>query len=101
MKYSEPGLLEGFLLCLWDSDFIRSQTSQWKRKLLIFTSGVCLEVASVPLAGAWLGYDFAWLFWLVSSVFFPMGLLGIYASRFGTDRFVENLLVVPKLDLKI
>jgi hypothetical protein len=101
MKYSEPGLLEGFVLCLWDSEFIRTQTSKWKRKLLVFSSGVCLEIAGAPLVGASLGYDFTWLFWLVSFLFLPMGLLGIYASKFGTDRLVERLLVVPQLDLKI
>jgi hypothetical protein len=101
MKYSEPGLLEGFVLCLRDSEAIRTQTSQWKRKLLVFSSGVCLEIAGLPFVGAWLGYDFAWLIWLVSSLFLPLGLLGMYASKFGTDRLVERLLVVPKLDLKI
>jgi hypothetical protein len=101
MKHPEPGLLEGFVLCLWDSEFIHTQTSHWKRKLLVFSSGVCLEIAGLPFVGASLGYDFTWLFWLVSSLFLPMGLLGIYASKFGTDRLVEQLLVVPRFDLKI
>jgi len=101
MKYSEPGLLEGFVLCLWDSEFIRTQSSQWKRRLLVFSSGICLEIAGLPLVGAWLGYDFAWLFWLSSSFFLPMGIFGLYASRIGTDQLVDKLLVVPKLDLKI
>jgi hypothetical protein len=101
MKYSEPGMLEGFVLCLWDSQFIRTQSSHWKRRLLVFSSGICLEIAGLPLVGAWLGYDFAWLFWLFSVFFLPMGMFGLYASRFGTDRLVDKLLVVPKLDLKI
>jgi hypothetical protein len=101
MKYSEPGLLEGFVLCLWDSEFIHAQTSKWKRKLLVFSSGVCLEIAAMPLIASSLGYEFAWLLWLVSFLFLPLGLLGVYASKFGTDRLVEKLLVIPRLDLKI
>ena len=101
MKYSEPGLLEGFVLCLWDSQAIRAQTSKWKRKLLVFSSGVCLEVAGAPVVGAWLGYDFAWLIWLISCFFLSLGVFGLYASKFGNDRLVEQLLIVPRLDLKI
>jgi hypothetical protein len=28
-------------------------------------------------------------------------VIGLYASKFGDDRFVEWLLVVPKLDLRL
>jgi hypothetical protein len=101
MKNPEPGLLEGFLLCLRDSEAILIQTSEWKRNLLFFSSGVCLEISALPLLANWLGYELPWLFWTITSFFFPLGLLGIYASKFGNDRLVERLLVVPKLDLKI
>jgi hypothetical protein len=76
------------------------QTSRWKRRLLVFSSGACLEIAGVPVVGAWFGYDFAWPIWLVSYFFLPLGVFGIYASKFGNDRLVDQLLVVPKLDLK-
>jgi hypothetical protein len=101
MKDSEPSLLEGFLLCLWDSQAVRLQPSRWKRSLLVFSSGVCLEIAALPHIIGWLGYQFTWPAWLLTLFFLPLGAIGIYASKFGTDRFVESLLVVPKLDLKI
>lgn len=101
MKDPEPGLLEGFILCLRDSEAILIQTSQWKRNLLFFSSGVCLEIAALPVLADWLGYDLTWPIWLVTSFFLPLGLVGMYASKFGNDRLVERLLVVPKLDLKI
>jgi hypothetical protein len=100
MKKAEPSLLEGFLLCLWDSEAIRSQTSRWKRSLLVFSSGVCLELAILPCAASWLGYEAAWPAWLLPLIFLPLGIVGLYASKFGDDRMVERLLVLPKLDLK-
>ena len=100
MKNLEPSLLQGILLCLWDSEAIRLQSSRWKRSLLIFTSGVCLEIAALPHLASWMGYESTVTTWLLSSLFLPLGLVGIYASKFGNDRFVEWLLVVPKLDLK-
>jgi len=52
MKHLEPSLVEGFFLCLWDSEAIRLQRSQWKRNLLVFLSGVCVEISALPyLAG--------------------------------------------------
>jgi hypothetical protein len=101
MKNLEPGLLEGFMLCLRDSEAILIQTSRWKRNLLFFSSGVCLEIAALPPLVVWFGYDLIWPIWIIASFFFPLGLLGMYASKFGKDRLVEQLLVVPKLDLKI
>ena len=101
MKRRELGLIEGFLLCLRDSGAVRLQTSRWKRSLLVFSSGVCLEIAALAPLAALLSYNVAWQVWVLSAVFVPLGLLGLYASRFGDDRFVERLLVVPKLDLKI
>ncbi|HEU4340118.1 MAG TPA: hypothetical protein VFU31_00960 [Candidatus Binatia bacterium] len=100
MKDSEPSLLEGFLLCLWDSQAVRLQTSRWKRSLLVFSSGVCLEIAALPYVISWLGYHFTWPAWLLTLLFLPLGAIGIYASKFGTDRLVESLLVIPKFDLK-
>lgn len=100
MENREPGLLRGILLCLWDSEAVRLQTSRWKRSILIFTSGICLEIAALPYVANWLGYQAAWPTWLLTFFFFPLGLLGIYASKFGDDRLVEWLLVVPRLDLK-
>ena len=44
-------------MCLWDSEAIRLQTSRWKRSLLIFSSGVCLELAAIPLALNWFGFE--------------------------------------------
>ncbi|MPZ76720.1 MAG: hypothetical protein GEU77_09345 [Deltaproteobacteria bacterium] len=101
MKDLEPGLLQGFFLCLRDSEAIRLQSSEWKRNLLIFSSGVCLEIAALPYLAAWMGYDSTWHAWLLTGLFLPLGLFGAYASKFGGDRLVEWLLIVPKLDLKI
>jgi hypothetical protein len=101
MKRSEPGLLQGFFLCLRDSEAIRLQSSKWKRNLLIFSSGICLEVAAVPYLLGWIGYEATWQAWLLTWLFFPLGITGAYASIFGGDRLVEWLLIVPKLDLKI
>jgi hypothetical protein len=100
MQYNDPSLLEGIFLCLWDSEAVRLQSSQWKRNLLVFTSGVSLEIALLPHVASWLGYGSSWLFWLLTMLFLPLGVVGLYASKFGNDRFVEWLLVVPKFDLK-
>ena len=101
MQRRELGLVEGFLLCLRDSQAVRMQTSRWKRSLLVFSSGVCLEIAALAPLAALLRYDVTWQAWMVSMLFVPLGLLGLYVSKFGDDRSVERLLVVPKLDLKI
>jgi hypothetical protein len=98
LKHRELGLIRGFLLCLWDSEAVRLQTSQWKRSLLVFSSGVCLEIAALPFLAGWFGYETSWLLtWL----FAPLGLVGLYASKYGHDRLVEWLLVMPKLDLRL
>jgi hypothetical protein len=99
MNEREPSLLQGFLLCLWDSEAVRMQTSRWKRSLLVFSSGVCLELAALPLAMTWFGFEVGPLAWLLTCAFLPLGLLGFYASSFGGDRLVERLLVVSHLDL--
>ncbi len=96
----EPSLIEGYLLCLFNAEAIRSQTSQWKRKLLFFMSGVGVEIAAVPFLSWLLGYDFSWMGWLLTAVFLPMGMLGFYASRRGSDRFVEFLLLAPHFSRK-
>ena len=101
MKRREPSLLEGFWLCLWDSEAVRLQTSRWKRSLLVFSSGVCLELAVLPYVAAWLGYEINGPAWLLTLIFLPLGLLGLYASTFGRDSLVERLLVIPKFDLKL
>ena len=101
LKHRELGLIQGFLLCLRDSEALRLQTSRWKRSLLIFSSGVCLEIAALPFAAGLMGYATSWYFWLLTWLFVPLGLLGLYASRFGGDRLVEWLLVIPKLDLRL
>lgn len=101
MKERELSLIQGFLLCLRDSDAIRLQTSRWKRSLLVFSSGVCLEIALLPFVSGLFGYELSWYSWVLASLFVPLGILGLYASKFGDDRFVEQLLVVPKLDLRI
>lgn len=101
MESREPGLIEGFFLCLRDSHAVRLQTSRWKRNLLVFSSGVCLEIAALPPLAALVQDHLAWEVWLVSGLFVPLGLLGLYASKFGTDRLVDQLLVIPKLDLRI
>jgi hypothetical protein len=97
----ELGLIEGFLLCLRDSEAVRLQTSRWKRSLLVFSSGVCLEIAALPFLAAFFGYETTWPVWLVSWLFTPLGLIGLYASKFGDDGLVERLLVIPKLDLRL
>jgi hypothetical protein len=51
------------------------------------------------LAG-WIGYEAAWPAWILTLVFLPFGLVGFYASKFGNDRFVEYLLVMPSLGPK-
>ena len=94
MRDGEPSLIEGFVLCLWDPDTIRSQSSRWKRSLLVFSSGVCVEVAILPQAMACLGYEFTWPVWLLTLFFLPLGITGIYASKFGTDYLVESLLLM-------
>jgi hypothetical protein len=101
MERRELGLIEGFLLCLRDSQAVRLQTSRWKRSLLVFSSGICLEIAALAPLAALLSYDVAWQAWILSALFVPLGLLGLYASKFGDDRLVERLLVVPKFDLRI
>jgi hypothetical protein len=60
----------------------------------VFCSGVCLEAAILRGVMGWFGYEFTWPAWLVSLVFLPLGLTGIYASKFGSDRFVESLLLM-------
>ena len=101
MEHREVGLIEGFLLCLRDSQAVRLQTSRWKRSLLVFSSGVCLEIAALPAFAGLMGHEMSWQGWLLAGLFVPLGLLGLYASKFGDDRFVERLLVIPKLDLRI
>jgi hypothetical protein len=101
MKHRELGLIEGFFLCLRDSRAVRRQTSQWKRSLLLFSSGVCLEISALPLVAELLNHAAGWQLWLLTVVFVPLGVLGLYASKFGDDRLVERLLVVPELDLRI
>ncbi len=96
MEDFEPSLIEGYLLCLCNAEAIRSQTSQWKRKLLFFMSGVAVEIAAVPLLSSLLGYDFSWVAWLLTAVFLPLGALGFYASKRGSDRLVEFLLIAPR-----
>lgn len=99
MEQRELGLIEGFLMCLWDAETVRAQSARWKRSLLLFSSGVCLEIALLPPFGAWMGYEMIWHSWLLTGFFAPLGLLGLYASKFGNERLVEWLLIFPKLDL--
>jgi hypothetical protein len=94
-------LIQGFLLCLWDAEAVRLQTSQWKRSLLMFSSGVCLEIAASPVLGGWFGYETSWYLSLLTWLFAPLGVVGLYASKYGHDRLVEWLLVMPKLDLRL
>ena len=97
---SEIGLIRGFLLCLLDSEAVRLQTSRWKRNLLVFSSGICLEIAALPLVATMIGYETPWHLWLLTGLFAPLGLLGLYVSKYGDDRLVESLLVLPDLDLR-
>ena len=100
MKHRDLSLIQGFLLCLRDSEAVRLQTSRWKRNLLVFSSGVCLEIGALPFLAGLIGYETSWQGWLLTWLFLPLGLLGLYASKFGDDRLVEWLLVIPKLDLR-
>ena len=95
MKDLEPSVLEGFFLCIWDPETVRDQTSRWKRNLLVFSSGVCVEISAVPYLAVWMGYETPALTWIVTSFFLSLGLVGLYASKFGNDRFVEWLLLSP------
>jgi hypothetical protein len=101
LKEREIGLIEGFLLCLLDSQAVRLQTSRWKRSLLVFSSGVCLEIAALPFLAGLLGYETIWHAWFLTCLFAPLGLLGLYASKFGNDRLVESLIVFPKIYLRL
>src|SRR5947208_16395559 len=98
VKHRELGLIQGFLLCLWDAEAVRRQTSRWKRSLLVFSSGVCLEIALVPFLGALIGYQTSWYLWLLTSLFAPLGLGGVYSSKYGHHRLVQRLVVIPKRD---
>lgn len=60
VKERELSLIQGFLLCLRDSEAIRLQTSRWKRSLLVFSSGVCLEIALLPFVSGLFGYELSW-----------------------------------------
>ena len=100
MEDFEPSLIEGYLLCLWNAEAIRSQSIQWKRRLLFFMSGVCVEIAALPFLSSLLGYDFSWAAWLLTAAFLPLGIVGFYASRFGSERFIEFLLLAPRLGRK-
>ena len=73
----ELGLMEGFFLCLRDSRAIRVQSSRWKRSLLLFSSGVCLEIAAVPLIAALLGRGLAVEISLLSALFAILGFIGL------------------------
>jgi hypothetical protein len=42
-----------------------------------------------------------WHLWLLTWLFAPLGFLGLYASKYGHDRLIEWLLVMPKLDLRL
>lgn len=101
MDCREPGLLEGFFLCLRDSRAVRLQSSRWKRRLLVFSSGVCLEIGALLPLAHWTTQDAPWPVWLLGAIFVPLGLAGLFASRFGNDRLVERLLVIAKFDLRI
>jgi hypothetical protein len=94
MGRREPSLLKGFLLCICDSESVRLQTSRWKRNLLLFLSGVCLEVSAVPYLVGWIGFEATGPAWLLTALFFPLGVVGFYASKFGNDRLVEWLLIL-------
>ena len=98
MRDPEPSLLQGFLWCVSDSEAIRAQTSQWKRNLLVFLSIICLAISGLPYLVDWTGYPSTGPQWLIPAFFLPLGAIGLYASKFGSDRFVESLLGVPKLD---
>jgi len=39
--------------------------------------------------------------WLIPWLFVPLGVLGLYASKFGDDPFIEWLPVIPKLHLRL
>ena len=101
MERKEIGLIEGFFLCLCDSASVRLQPDRWKRDLLVFSSGVCLEIAATPFLAGLIGSHVSWPVWLVTLLFGPLGLFGLYVSKFGNDRLVELLLVIPKLDLRL
>lgn len=94
----EPSLLQGFLWCISDSEAIRAQTGQWKRKLLVFLSVICLGISGLPYFVDWIGYPSTGPGWLFTALFSLLGVLGLFASIFGNDRFVESMLGVPKLN---
>ncbi len=98
LEERELGLIEGFLLCLWDADAVRAQSARWKRSLLLFSSGVALEIALLAPVGrlAELPNDLAGL--APHRDFCAARAFGAYASKFGDDRLVDWLLILPKFD---
>jgi hypothetical protein len=101
MEQREPSFLQGLFLCIWDSEAVRLQTSQWKRSLLVFVSGICIEISVVPYLAAWMGYLVTRPVWFVTALFLPLAIVGFYASKFGSDRLVEWLLIMPSPDRKL
>jgi hypothetical protein len=63
-------------------------------------SGVCLEISVLPYLAGWMEHESTGLAWLITLVFSLLGFVGLYASKFGNDGFVEFLLVMPKLSGK-
>jgi len=55
----------------------------------------------LPLLGGLFGYETSWHLWLITWLFAPLGLVGLYTSKYGNDRLVEWLLVIPNLDLRL
>ena len=98
MKDPEPSLLRGFRWCISDSEAIRVQSSRWKRKLLAFLSAICLAFSSLPYLVDWIGYPSTGPGWLFTLLTGTLGLIGFIVTTFGSDRFVESMLGVPKLD---
>lgn len=61
----------------------------------MFISGACLEVWAVPYLLGCLGYKTTIPVWFFTTLFLPLGLIGLYVSKFGNDRLVEWLLILP------
>ena len=85
MKHRELGLIQGFLLCLWDSEAVRLQTSQWKEFSWCLAAAFAWRSPRSDFLGGLFGYETSWHLWLLTWLFAPLGLVGLYASKYGHD----------------
>jgi len=103
MKHRELGLIQGFFLCLRDSETLRQQTSPVEKKSLGVSSGVCLEIAALPFLSGLIGYETSWYGWLLTWLFSASRLLGLTRVSLATIVSSRSFWLSPNLicDCKI